>query len=116
MRMLLIATWGALLLLIAPASAQVIGRYNVEGQNPDGSNYAGTAAVEKQGEAYRVTWNISGARFIGTAIGGDDALAITYRSGNNTGVALLIKDERNYVLVWTYAGGTTLGGEKWSRR
>jgi hypothetical protein len=116
MKILLSAVVAALFAMAAPASAQLLGRYGVEGRNPDGSTYAGTSTVEKQGDAFRVTWTVDGARFVGTGIGGDEAIAITYRSGNNTGVALLVKEGGQYLLVWTYAGGTALGTEKWTRR
>jgi hypothetical protein len=99
-----------------PAQAQIVGRFAVEGQNPNGTRYGGTASVERTGQTYRVSWVIDGARFIGTGIGSDQAIAITYRSGNQTGVALLGQDASGYGLVWTYAGGTGLGTERWTRR
>lgn len=98
------------------AEAQVVGRYSIEGQNPDGSRYAGMASVEKTGQTYRVIWIIDGARFVGTGIGSDDAIAITYRAGNETGVALLGREATGYGMVWAYAGGTGLGIERWNPR
>lgn len=102
--------------LTSAAIAQVIGRYNVEGQNPSGSPYAGTATIEKTGDTYRVVWTIDGTRFVGTGIGSDEGIAISYRSGSNTGIALLGKEPWGYGLVWTYMGGTDLGTERWTRR
>jgi hypothetical protein len=99
-----------------PAEAQVVGRFSVEGQNPNGSRYAGSASVERTGETYRVVWTIDGTRFVGTGIGNDQAIAITYRAGNETGVALLGEGSNGYGLVWTYAGGRDLGTERWTRR
>ncbi len=98
------------------ASAQVTGRYDVEGQNPDKTTYVGSVSVEKTDETYRVVWTIGGVRYTGTGIGNDDAMAISYRSGNNTGVAFLARDKGEYVLVWTYLGGTTIGAERWLPR
>lgn len=106
----------ALVLLTTSAMAQVTGRYNMTGQNPDGSAYDGNVQVEKTGDAYRVTWFIGGQRYVGTGIGSDEALAVTYRSGNNTGVALVFAEAGIYKVVWTYAGGTTLGLEEWRKR
>jgi hypothetical protein len=106
----------AMALLPSTAEAQAAGRYAVEGQNPDGSRYAGTATIEKTGQTFRVTWVIEGARFVGTGIGNDEAIAITYRAGNETGIALLGQETFGYGLVWAYAGGTTLGLERWTRR
>jgi hypothetical protein len=102
--------------LTSAAIAQVIGRYNVEGQSPSGSTYAGTATIEKTGDTYRVVWTIDGTRFVGTGIGSDEGIAISYRSGSDTGIALLGKEPRGYGLVWTYMGGTDLGTERWTRR
>jgi hypothetical protein len=98
------------------ASAQVVGQFTVEGQNPDGTRYSGSAFVERTGQAYRVVWNIGGTRFVGTGIGSDEAIAIAYRAGSRTGVALLGNQPSGFGLVWTYAGGTDLGTERWMRR
>jgi len=111
-----IATIAALVLMTCAASAQVVGRFNVEGRNPDGSTYGGAASVEKTGDTYRVVWTIDGTRFVGTAIGSDEALAITYRAGNETGIALMGREGAGYGVVWAYAGGTRIGLERWTRR
>lgn len=99
-----------------PAFAQMTGQYTVDGRNPDGSTYKGAAAIEKTGDTYKVTWTISGERFIGTGIGSPEAIAIGYRSGSQTGVALLGKEGENYVMVWAYLNGRQLGSEKWTRQ
>ncbi|MCU0883841.1 MAG: hypothetical protein MUC44_02665 [Beijerinckiaceae bacterium] len=106
----------SLMSLTSAALAQVLGRYDVEGRNPSGTSYSGTATIEKTGDTYRVVWNIGGTRFIGTGIGSDEGIAISYRSGSNTGIALLGKEPWGYGLVWTYMGGTDLGTERWTRR
>ena len=61
-------------------------------------------------------WTIDGTRLVGTGIGSDEGIAISYRSGSNTGIALLGKEPWGYGLVWTYMGGTDLGTERWTRR
>ncbi len=99
-----------------PALAQMTGQYKVQGKNPDGSSYGGSASIEKTGDTYRVVWNIGGERYIGTGIGSDEAIAIGYRSGSNTGVVLLVKQGDEYYSVWTYLNGRELGGEKWTRQ
>lgn len=103
-------------LLSLPAFAQMTGQYKVEGKNPDGSTYSGTASVEKTGDTYKVTWNLGGDRFIGTGIGSPEAIAIGYKSGSDVGVALLGKEGDDYFVVWTYLNGRKLGGEKWTRQ
>ncbi len=112
-------TWlaaAALAFSVTTAQAQLTGQYKVEGANPDGSTYNGTATVEKTGDTWRVTWNIGGQRFTGTGIGDKDFIAIGYKSGSDTGVALLGKEGDNYFVVWSYIGSRKLGGEKWVRQ
>lgn len=102
-------------LLAMPAFAQMTGQYKVDGKNPDGSSYKGTASVEKTGDTYRVVWNIGGTRTIGTGIGSNEAIAISYRNSSDTGVVLLVKEGDDYFALWTYLNGRTLGMEKWAR-
>jgi hypothetical protein len=116
MKKTVVAVAAVLSLWASAASAQFTGQYKVQGENPDGSTYGGSAQIEKTGDTWRVTWNIGGTRFTGTGIGSDEAIAIGYRSGSDTGIALLGKEGNNYVVVWTYLGGRKLGSEKWVRQ
>lgn len=94
-----------------------VGNYNVSGKNPGGNgSYSGTASVEKTGETYKVTWNIGGTIYVGTAIGDKSFLAVSYRSGNNTGLALYGEDGSNWAGIWTYQNGIKLGAEVWTRQ
>jgi hypothetical protein len=98
-------------------AADPVGTYDVSGSNPGGSgSYTGTVRVEKTGETYKVTWEIAGTRYIGTALGDERFLGVSYRTGNNTGLALYGEEGADWVGVWTYANGTELGKEKWTRR
>jgi hypothetical protein len=98
-------------------AADPAGGYVVEGANPGGrGKYTGTVTVERTGETYRVVWVVGGTRYIGTGIGNKDFLAVSYRSGNDTGLALYGEDGGNWVGVWTYANGRALGAEVWKRR
>jgi hypothetical protein len=93
------------------------GEYDVEGSNPGGNGtYSGTVTVEKTGDTYRVVWDIGGTKYVGTGIGNKDFIAVSYRSGNNTGLALYGEDGGNWVGIWTYAGGKTVGAERWKRQ
>ena len=98
--------------LTSAAIAQVIGRCNVEGQNPSGSTCAGTATIEKTGDTYRLVWTIDGTRFVGTGIGSDEGIAISYRSGSITGIAPLDKEPWGHGgMVWS---GPTWTGPAWA--
>ena len=94
-----------------------VGRYSVVGSNP-GSNdrYSGTVTVERTGETFRVTWDIGSQTFIGTGIGSDKGFAVSYRSGNQTGLAIYGATGDNWEGVWTYTGGRDIGGEAWTRQ
>ena len=106
-----------LLLTITSAIADPVGRYTAYGTNPgDHSKYTGTVSVERTGETYRVVWVVEGARYIGTGIGDDNFLAVTYTSTNSTGLALYSQDGAGWRGVWTYAGSDQIGTERWERK
>lgn len=110
----------ATVLLLGPGLARAddpVGRYDVEGTNPGGSSaYTGSVTVEKTGETYRVVWVVGSTRYIGTGIGNEKFISVSYRSGDQTGLALYGEDGDDWVGVWTYAGGTKVGAERWRRR
>jgi hypothetical protein len=41
---------------------------------------------------------------------------VSYRSGNDTGLALYGADGGNWTGIWTYAGGRQVGPEAWKRQ
>jgi hypothetical protein len=93
------------------------GKYNLVGSNPGGKGrYSGTVEVEKTGDTFRVTWDIGGQTFVGTGIGSDKGFAVTYRSGNQTGLAIYGAKGNDWEGVWTFTGGKEIGGEAWTRR
>ncbi len=98
-------------------AADPVGRYVVHGTNPGGGGeYSGTATVEKTGDTYKVVWKVGGQTYIGTGVGDHGFMAISYKSGNDTGLALYGEDGDGWKGVWTYQKGTTLGGEVWARQ
>ena len=98
-------------------AAEPVGTYVLEGANPGGgSKYTGTVTVERTGETYRVIWVVGGTRYVGTGIGNKDFIAVSYRAGSNTGLALYGDDGGNWTGVWTFANGRELGAEVWKRR
>lgn len=94
-----------------------VGKYLVAGKNPGGKGtYAGTVTVVKTGETYKVTWDVGGTIFVGTGVGDENFLAVSYVSGDNTGLALYGDDGENWTGIWTYQKGTALGAESWTRK
>jgi hypothetical protein len=101
----------------AALAADPVGSYAVKGDNPGHhGSYAGTVEVAKTGDTYSVLWSIAGTKYVGTGIGNDKFLAVSYKSGDSTGLALYAEKGDDWIGFWTYAGGTTLGGEQWTRQ
>ena len=117
MRHLIAAAAASLLWSATAFAADPVGSYAVEGTNPgNGSHYRGTVEISRTGETYRVVWVVGGTRYIGTGIGNKDFIAVSYRSGSDTGLALYGADGGNWAGVWTYAGGREVGSELWKRQ
>jgi hypothetical protein len=118
MLQLLVGAAAALLLSATTAfAADPVGRYSISGTNPGGgSRYSGTVSVEKTGETYRVIWVVGGTRYVGTGIGNHDFLAVSYKSGSDSGLALYGSDGGNWGGVWAYSGARQMGTEVWKRK
>jgi hypothetical protein len=116
----ILSTLAAATLLLSAATAfaaDPIGRYAIEGDNPGGgSAYTGSVTVEKTGETYRVVWLVGNTRYVGTGIGNSDFIAVSYRSGNESGLALYSADGGNWKGIWAYAGARQVGAERWLRQ
>jgi hypothetical protein len=117
MHKLLAAIATAVLLSVSAALADPVGKYDVEGTNPGNDKpYTGTVSVERTGETYRVVWVIGGTRYVGTGIGDKDFIAVSYRTGNETGLALYTTTKDGWKGIWTYANGTKIGTERWTEQ
>ncbi|HEY1542347.1 MAG TPA: hypothetical protein VGG01_08055 [Xanthobacteraceae bacterium] len=116
MRSLFVALTMLCGLATAAFAADPVGTYKVQGANPSGSKYEGTVTVTKTGQTYEVVWEIGDTKYEGTGIGNKDFIAVTYHSGDNTGLALYGEDGGNWRGVWTYAGGTAIAAEIWQRQ
>jgi len=112
----IIVSAAALVWSAAAFATDPVGHYEVEGSNPGGGgSYTGTVTVQKTGDTYRVVWDVGGTRYIGTGIGDRTFLAVSYKSGNNTGLALYSAEGEDWKGIWTYAGGRQIGPEAWKR-
>ena len=113
---LIIGTILALALTVASSLADPAGTYRVSGTNPgSGSTYSGTVTVKRNGDTFLLAWTIAGNRQIGVGIGKDDFLAVSYRSGDSTGIAFYRADENSgWEGIWAPLGSQTLGTEKWT--
>ena len=116
MRMLMTAA-AVLLLSAGVALADPVGHYAVAGANPGGEGkYSGDVSVEKTGDTFKVVWHVGGDTIVGTGIGSKDFIAVSYKSGKDTGLALYAEEsDGSWAGFWTYAGGTQIGTERWVR-
>jgi hypothetical protein len=112
-----IAALGALVLVLtAPAFAQVAGTYAVEGADAQKHKYQGTVTVTPEGENFRIVWKIGNETYRGTGLSAGEALAVSYSWGKNTGVALYVKQGDGWIGIWTSSDQKGQGSEFWTRR
>jgi hypothetical protein len=95
-----------------PAAAQTVGgRYQVQGTNPNGSNYSGTAEVVPRGDTCRITWHV-GSEWRGICMVSGGSFAASYRSGDTFGLLIYqIQPDGSLSGVWTLADGGGRGTE-----
>ena len=117
MRFFAAVAFAAAVMSSAAFAADPVGRYTVSGVSPGGGgSYSGTATVTKTGDTFKVVWKIGSQTYVGTGVGDHGFMAISYKSGSETGLALYGEDGEGWKGVWTYQGGTTLGAETWARQ
>ena len=105
-----------LLLVDGRAMAEIEGTYNVTGINPGNRvKYSGTVLVQRTGDTFQVIWAFNSQRIIGVGIGKNDYLAVSYRLGENIGVAVYTPSGDGWVGIWAPGGGRELGSEAWVR-
>ena len=71
------------------AAAQGVGgRYQVQGTNPNGSSYSGTAEItQTSASTCRIAWHV-GSEWQGICMLSGDVFAAAYKSGNSTGLLI----------------------------
>ena len=98
-------------LAATPAAAQSIaGRYEVQGTNPNGSGYSGTAEItQTSASTCRIAWHV-GSEWTGICMLSGDVFAAAYHSGNTSGLLIYHRQPDGKLAgEWTVgagAGGT----------
>ena len=95
-------------LLALPATAQIReGIYQVEGQNPDGSIYAGQLLLQPgPGASWLALWQVGGARVPGLGVIQGGVLAIGFAVEGRPGVAAFeVEPDGRLRGSWTTGGG-----------
>ena len=98
-------------------SADVGGRYRIEGRNPSGSGaYRGEVRVERNGDVYRVLWQIGQTQQAGIGVVLDKVLSLTFQAGGGpAGVAAFrINPDGSLTGIWAPAGAAAVGTETWT--
>lgn len=91
-----------------PARAQIReGLYTVEGQNPDGSTYAGTLALQPApGASWLVVWRVGGAQLAGLGLVQAGVLAVSFVIEGRPGIVVYEVEPNGRLRgVWTTGGG-----------
>ena len=95
-------------LATTPAAAQSIaGRYEVQGTNPNGSTYSGTAQITETSESTcRIAWHV-GSEWQGICMLSGDVFAAAYHSGSTSGLLIYHRQADGSLSgTWTVGAGT----------
>jgi hypothetical protein len=91
------------------AAAQGVGgSYRVQGTNPNGSSYSGTAEItQTSASTCRIAWHV-GSEWQGICMLSGDVFAAAYRSGNSTGLLIYNRHPDGRLSgEWTIGAGAT---------
>lgn len=79
------------------------GRYRVAGRNADGSRYAGTLAMRRDGDVYRLSWRVGSSSYQGT--GALDGNLLTVDWGSATPVVYALGPDGALSGLWDAGRG-----------
>jgi hypothetical protein len=97
---------------VTAGAAEVGGKYEVRGKNPDGSRYSGTAVITATAEyTCRITWKV-GNSSNGICMLNGKAFAAGYTLGDNVGLVIYeLRDDGTLDGKWTVADEDGVGSE-----
>jgi hypothetical protein len=103
----------------APATqANIAGKYNVTGTNPNGTVYRGTLEIIPHGDVYQFRWN-AGTQYDGVGVVNGDVVAVSFAAGaNGKGCGVidyLIRNDGSLAGRWGYWGTDEAGSENATR-
>jgi hypothetical protein len=79
------------------------GEYRVKGRNPEGEDYEGTVTIAKQGDSYKLTWNVDGSEYDGTGSFADNLLTVDW--GGTTPMVYALADDGSLTGLWDSGHG-----------
>jgi hypothetical protein len=100
------------------STANIAGKYNITGTNPDGAPYKGTLDVLPHGDVYQFRWN-AGSQYDGVGVINGEVVAVSYTTGENgqgCGVIdYVIQGDGTLDGKWGYWGVNQIGTERATR-
>ena len=112
---IMIAAALAVACLAVPAQAQsnIGGRYQVNGKNPNGSTYSGTAEIiVTSSNTCRINWVTGNTTSTGICMRNKNIFSAAYRLGNSVGLVIYeIRPEGIIDGLWTVADQNGVGTE-----
>jgi len=117
-----LAVWSLSVLFPVTARAlDIVGTYDVKGTNPvDQKEYTGTLTIAQTGQTYKVLWDLSGTKYLGTGILLGDTLSVTYMDEQKSWFGVVIykitADGKTLEGKWAAFMGDALGSETLTRK
>lgn len=98
----------------AAASGDIGGRYRVDGKNPNGSPYKGTAEiVVTTKNTCRIEWKTGGTTSEGICMRNENAFSAAYELQGNVGLVIYeIMEDGTMEGIWTVADQEGVGAER----
>jgi hypothetical protein len=98
--------------------ANIAGKYNIVGSNPNGTVYRGTLEIIEHGDVYQFRWS-AGSQSDGVGVVNGDVVAVAFASGaNGTGCGVVdyrIQNDGSLLGRWGYWGKNEAGTETATR-
>jgi hypothetical protein len=106
-RALLGAAAAAVMVSTAASAQNVGGRYQVQGTNPNGSAYSGTAEIFPNGNVCRIVWHV-GTEWRGICMLSGNRFAASYQSGGTYGLLIYrMQSDGSLAGEWSTGAGST---------
>lgn len=98
--------------------ANIAGKYNITGSNPNGTIYRGTLQIIEHGDVYQFRWN-AGNQYDGVGVVNGDVVAVAFANGpDGAGCGVVdykIQNDGSLIGRWGYWGKNEAGSENATR-
>jgi hypothetical protein len=102
---------------LAADSMTLASRYDVNGTNPNGSAYSGTASVKVISDTtFTIKWEIAGSVYEGFGMRLNDTLSATYTIDGEPGLVMYKVDANGIKGLWSIRGHNGSGTEQLTPR